>query len=258
MVFFPPTHSKRKKIYLFTLAMKLLSLTPHNSKQVSSVSELCYLKQKKYLRVNCHWGLLGRTGYSGRCCCIMKDGWITGDLSTLQFGALAWLHVTGWTNTPGISLSCVYFTLTAHSATRRCWSLYTVKRACKAKRLVLNLNLSKYLLFSPTKFATIINMGNGCEHFLNLHSPYKLIPIPCSSRSSRGLAHCPGPSVKVETLCHCSQCQTIKKTQVLNQALASIQLCFYEILMTARCNMLVLLWLKMVEMRHMGMPVVVW
>lgn len=90
--------------------MKQSSLTAPSSKQASSVSQWCCLKQDKstYLRVNCHRGRGGRTGYSGGCCCIMQDGWITGDLSTLQFWAPPWVHVTGWTNTLWISFLCLF------------------------------------------------------------------------------------------------------------------------------------------------------
>lgn len=70
-----------------------------------------------------------RICHCGSLCRVVQDGWITGDILTLQFGVLPWAHVTGWTNSPRISSSCLFHPDIQFSATRSHWSSHAAKRA---------------------------------------------------------------------------------------------------------------------------------
>lgn len=84
-----------------------------------------------------------RICHGGSLCRVVQDGWITGDILTLQFGAQPWVHVTGWTNSLRISFLCLFHPDIQFSATRSHWSLYTPKRAHRAKTEAGIINIRK-------------------------------------------------------------------------------------------------------------------
>lgn len=74
-----------------------------------------------------------RIRHCGSLCRVVQDGWITGDVLTLQFGVPLWAHVTGRTNSPRISSSCLFHPDIQFSATRPHRSSRAAKRARGAK-----------------------------------------------------------------------------------------------------------------------------
>lgn len=132
---------------LCRVAIKLSGLAPQNLKQVSSVSESCYLKQRKITTLS---QLSQRTGKDKlrSQMLVYNEGWMDnrGPINPTVLNTRLRIFDGQNKHFRDLTLLCVYFTLTFHSATGSCWSWSATKCPWQAKTVAGVMNRKNFSL----------------------------------------------------------------------------------------------------------------